>query len=242
VLGFFVLGVVVLAGLLLIGRWYVSAEPRQILRVGTWFGLALGVSLAVFLAVTGRLWMAAAIASAALPWLLRLIRAARTARNYARMAGIGGDGASTIRTRLLNMTLDHRSGALDGTVVDGAFAGRTLGDLSPAELFRLLDECRREDRQSVQVLEAYLDRTRPDWRTEAAAEAGDRTNGAGDGAPPSAMTREEAYRILGLEPGADEAEIREAHRRLITILHPDRGGSPSLAAQVNRARDVLLAR
>jgi hypothetical protein len=57
---------------------------------------------------------------------------------------------------------------------------------------------------------------------------------------PSGMSREDAYAVLGLAPGASETAIREAHRRLMAKVHPDRGGSDYLAAQINRARDVLL--
>ncbi len=54
------------------------------------------------------------------------------------------------------------------------------------------------------------------------------------------MTREEAYQVLGLQPGASEAEIRAAHHRLMRTAHPDSGGSDWLATRVNLARDVLL--
>jgi DnaJ family protein C protein 19 len=54
------------------------------------------------------------------------------------------------------------------------------------------------------------------------------------------MTREEAYEVLGLRPGASGAEIKEAHHRLMRGAHPDAGGSDWLAARINQARDILL--
>jgi DnaJ family protein C protein 19 len=54
------------------------------------------------------------------------------------------------------------------------------------------------------------------------------------------MTRDEAYQVLGLQPGASEAEIRAAHHRLMRTAHPDSGGSDWLATRINLARDVLL--
>ncbi len=62
----------------------------------------------------------------------------------------------------------------------------------------------------------------------------------GDGAMPE--TVEQAYRILGLQPGASREEIIAAHRRLMQKVHPDRGGSDFLAAQINRAKEILLHR
>jgi len=56
----------------------------------------------------------------------------------------------------------------------------------------------------------------------------------------ASMTRDEAYDVLGLKPGATEADIRAAHRRLMRGAHPDGGGSDWLASRVNQARDVLL--
>jgi DnaJ homolog subfamily C member 19 len=54
------------------------------------------------------------------------------------------------------------------------------------------------------------------------------------------MTHAEAYEVLGLRPGASEADIRAAHHRLMRAAHPDAGGSDWLAARINQARDTLL--
>jgi hypothetical protein len=77
------------------------------------------------------------------------------------------------------------------------------------------------------------------------AQAGTRQQqSAGPNQPPprrqSGMTPEEAYQVLGLRPGATEAEIRAAHHRLMRTAHPDSGGSDWLATRINQARDVLL--
>lgn len=69
------------------------------------------------------------------------------------------------------------------------------------------------------------------------------TGGGGQGGPArrsGAMTRDEAYQVLGLKPGASEADIRAAHHRLMRAAHPDAGGSNWLAARINQARDLLL--
>jgi len=59
-------------------------------------------------------------------------------------------------------------------------------------------------------------------------------------APP--MPEAEARDTLGVSADADEAAIRAAHRRLVTALHPDKGGSAELTRRINAARDVLLRR
>jgi DnaJ homolog subfamily C member 19 len=80
------------------------------------------------------------------------------------------------------------------------------------------------------------------WVGQARHGAGPRRPGPRRAAPPSAgMTREEAYQVLGLKPGASTDEIRAAYHRLMRGAHPDTGGSDWLAARINQARDVLLS-
>lgn len=56
----------------------------------------------------------------------------------------------------------------------------------------------------------------------------------------AAMTEAEALEVLGLKIGASQADIVQAHRKLISRVHPDRGGSDYLAARINLAKRVLL--
>jgi DnaJ-like protein len=146
-------------------------------------------------------------------------------------------GASTVETGWLRMTLDQASGALDGEVLAGRFSGARLDQLGLEQLRALLAECDASDAPSARLLETYLDRTHPGWR-EQARESGrrQRTSRGSSGAP---MDRDEALQVLGLEPGATPEQISEAHRRLMTKLHPDHGGTDYLASKINTARDTL---
>jgi len=143
---------------------------------------------------------------------------------------------SSVRTAALDMVLDHDSGRLSGTVTSGPLAGRALDTLDVPSVARLALEL---DDESRQLLEAYLDRRAPGWREHAQRDAGGR---GADTARRGTMTKEEAYQILGLAPGAGADDIRKAHRTLMKKLHPDQGGSNYLAARVNEAKDILLDR
>jgi len=245
-----VLGVFLLAGLLLIANWFVEADPKDLARFVKRAAIAVGVLVVVFLAVTGRLGPALAGLAFLLPVILRwrgLLRRMKTAR------GPTPGQRSGLSTATLEVELDHDTGAMDGTVRRGPFEGWRLGDLSQAELRRLLADCRREDPKSISVLEAYLDRRfGPDWRAEEAGEAhggagaagagsgGGTGGGSGGGARGGRMSREEALDMLGLEEGADADQIKDAHRRLMKKFHPDQGGTDYLAAKLNEAKAVLL--
>jgi DnaJ-domain-containing protein 1 len=133
---------------------------------------------------------------------------------------------------------------MDGEVLEGPFQGQRLGALGLEQLLRMLELYQDSDQQSASVLTAYLEREHPDWREQASQGTGewqeDRASSGGASAAARPMTRADALAILGLEPGADPDQVRAAHRRLMQKLHPDRGGSDYLAAQINAAKDLLL--
>ena len=117
-------------------------------------------------------------------------------RRWQSATGRRGQRVSEVETEYLRMRLDHDTGAMSGTVRRGPYAGRRLEELTEAELIELWRECRVEDEPSARLIETYLDRLRPDWRE--AAGAGPAAAGGGRARSADAMTREEAYAILGL--------------------------------------------
>eukprot|EP01027_Heterolobosea_sp_BB2_P020933 GEZU01029910.1.p1 GENE.GEZU01029910.1~~GEZU01029910.1.p1 ORF type:complete len:139 (-),score=21.80 GEZU01029910.1:272-688(-) len=54
------------------------------------------------------------------------------------------------------------------------------------------------------------------------------------------MTKKEASDILGLTEKASVAQIKEAHRRLMMLNHPDTGGSEFISTKINEAKDLML--
>jgi DnaJ-domain-containing protein 1 len=143
---------------------------------------------------------------------------------------------SRVRSQYLDMTLDHDSGALTGQIAAGPDAGRSLDQFDLPQLMAMMSGF---DAESVALLESYLDRRFPAWRQHA---QGDAAGGRRGAAASGKMTDEEAYQILGLQPGAGRDDITRAHRSLMKKLHPDQGGSTYLATRVNQAKDVLLNR
>ena len=143
---------------------------------------------------------------------------------------------SHVRTAALEMELDLDTGEINGLVLAGQFDGRELNTMNEMELLSLHSEL-HSDPESVQVLETYLDRRIPTWRDDFDTHTGD---GLGAAPASGSMSEQEAYEILGLSAGATEAEIRDAHRRLMKRMHPDTGGSVFLAARINQAKDILL--
>ena len=143
---------------------------------------------------------------------------------------------SRVRSSYLEMELDHDSGRMRGRVLAGRYQGAALEQLDVASLVGLLGEI---DDESRALLMAYLDRRDSRWRQHAHADA---DTGGAAAASSGKMSEQEAYQILGLEPGAGRDLITRAHRTLMKKFHPDQGGTSYLAARINEAKEILLRR
>jgi hypothetical protein len=228
------LGVVVL----LLALWAINAfskaDPKQAARVLRVIGGGAALLFAVFLLFRGEIGIAVPVGVFGLGLLgwVSLWPATFGARTQKSTGQV-----SCVRTAFLEMELDHDSGAMHGRVLAGSHQGASLDTLDRTTLINLFGEI---DSDSRELLAAYLDRREPDWREHA---QGDAAAGSGRSAPRGGkMTEEEAYQILGIQPGASTQDITRAHRSLMKKLHPDQGGTTYLAARVNAAKDVLLRR
>jgi hypothetical protein len=214
-----------------------AAAAARLVRHG---GGVIGLIGAALLLLRGRVGFAAALAGMAASFAgWRAFGPAWTSFRTAGPEAGGRPGrVSTARSAMIEMRLDHDSGVMSGVVFAGAQAGKAIEALSRPELLNLREELLRDDPQGANLLEAYLDRRFAGWR-EAEESQRERRGSVGAG---GAMTRREAYEVLGLSEGADEADIIRAHRTLMKKFHPDHGGSTALAARVNQAKDVLMQR
>lgn len=232
---FVMAAILVLAGLYLLARWLADADPKLLARHLRRAVMILAAIIVLSLFATGRLALVVLLTTLLLPILLQWRSI------YARLKAAGGPSpgqASSISTAFLELRLDHDSGEMSGTVKRGTFQDRDLAGLTLDDLLVLRRECQAQDPQSIAILEAYLDRRfGVGWRSDE-----DDDQSAGGSAADGAMTPEEAYRFLGLEPGASPAKIKEAHHRMMKNFHPDHGGSDYIAAKLNEAKAILLGK
>ena len=228
-----------LIALIALARWLGRANATQRSRTLKQILLYGTGAILLLLVITGRLHWLFALIGAALPWLQRAMMARRAWTTFRSMRRPQSGQNSRVETAFLRMTLDHDTGDLNGEVIQGAFSGSKLLDLSLDQLLELLDQLRAGDAQSAALLEAYLARTQgAAWRPPAETTTEEPVHTAAS-AP---MNRQEAAEILGVSADSPHKVIIQAHRRLIQRLHSDRGGSDYLAAMINKAKDVLLAK
>lgn len=204
--------------------------------------LASAVTLLIALAIlaaSGRMHWIAAVGAAVVPFLRRSFSLLRYLPYLARLMSMSstahansnasGSQQTETSTQELRMRLDHESGDIYGEVLVGRHEGRALSDLSPMEIKEL--HLALKETESRRLLEAYADRYHPTILDPQA-----------EGSPTASpeMTHGRALKVLGLSTAATKDEIVAAHRRLIQRMHPDRGGSSFLAAELNAAKKFLM--
>ena len=230
-------GIAAVALIWWLAKAYARSDTKLVARAAKIIAGVAALGAAVILGMRGRIDMAlflGGFGAWALGW-----SALDLPGPWRRMKGAAAGRFSRIRSAMIEMEIDHATGAIEGTVLAGGAVGRRLSDLDRAGLSRLYEECSALDPESIPLLEAYLDRRFTGWREYA---QGDRDTRTRTHAQAGAMSKEEAYQILGLQPGASVDEVRKAYRTLMKKLHPDQGGTAYLAARVNQAKEALLGR
>ncbi len=234
-----------IAGLLLfwmsslVLRKFSRANPVVVARLVRRGGGALAFAAAIFVLLRGRIDAAIALCGLGF-WLVKDRRPGGAMFGGSRQSR----KVSRVRSAMIEMELDHLSGAMTGFILAGPDEGASLDQLSRVRCLALFNRCQVDDPEGARLLEAYLDRRFTGWR-----HAGNDGNHAGsadgprrDGRRPGSMSEDEAHQILGLAKSATREDITRAHRTLMKKLHPDHGGSTDLAARVNEAKDVLMRR
>lgn len=230
-INFLIAGVVIVGGLWLI-RKFAKATPGQASALTRQVGGVACIAAAGFLTLRGQ----AAIATPLFVFGLGMMGKSTLFPSGFPWERKSPGQTSRVRTSVIGMELDHDSGRMDGEVLTGPSKGKRLSSLSDAELQSLHRLCAGAGDQSLPLLEAWLDRTKPSWREAWGGQQGERKAQA----PSGKMSEEEAFAVLGLKPGAKSEEIRLAHRRLMKEFHPDKGGSDYLASKINQAKERLL--
>jgi hypothetical protein len=227
------IGILVLVLALWGARAFTGIDPHKLAPAVRYAGGLGALGGAVFLAARGLIALAVPLGLTGLgllgwvPW---------GSTGFGRRGERSRGQTSQVRSAFVEMELDHDTGAMRGRILAGRYEGASLDALNPPTIAGFLPEI---DEESRALLIAYLDRREPSWRENAKDGA---AAGNGRAAQSGKMTEEEAYQILGLQPGASAQDIGRAHRTLMKKLHPDQGGSTYLAARVNEAKDVLLRR
>ena len=239
-MGAILLGVVALICVIFLARAFIGTDPKELIKAARSIGAgALGLA-AIGLLLVDRPFSAVFVGLVA--WGLytggQLVPGIwpRYRFTAGRASASAKGQTSSVRTSWIEMELDHDSGDMRGTILQGPRAGKSLHELDRDALMAFYAEAGSADGETRRLLEAYLARAiGPDWQSSTPKTEPPPV------AEPSSMTHSEALSVLGLRDGASEIEIHEAHRRLMMQNHPDHGGSNYLASKINEAKDVLLS-
>lgn len=228
----FILGLVIVVGGWYLIKSFANAQPAQVRGLIRKLGGIAVIAFAGFLTLRGELNIAIPLFMLGLGLMGQQAMFPNGMPWQRKTPG----QASRVSTSLIAMQLDHDTGRMEGEVLAGALRGRKLSSLSLSEAQLLHRDCAAAPDQSRALLEAWIERSHPEWRAS--------WNSGSAGASPATaspkMTRAEALAILGLKDGATPDAVRAAHRRLMKTAHPDLGGSDYLAAKINEAKEYLL--
>ncbi len=148
---------------------YRKQKPSIKKQLAVRYAIYGGVGLVVVLAVTGHLhWLSAAITALVAGVVRFLPMAARLFPMFAHLyqqkksTGTSSGNNSTVQSDYLKVVLDHDSESMHGEVIAGPQAGKTLDQLSKAQLKELLIHYQQNDNDSFQLLFAYVQRQFPE--------------------------------------------------------------------------------
>ena len=139
-----------------------------------------------------------------------------------------------ISTPFLKVSINVQTGSVSGEIIEGPHAGKDLTSLSEEEMNELESYYKERDQRSYFIIKTLKNRSFSQFTNKQNQSSSSPHFGS---ALPSLN---EAKAILGIEGALSKKIIVQAHRQLMSKLHPDKGGNDFLAAQINNAKEVLL--
>lgn len=233
-----IVGASALVLFLLFARWYINAEPRDVVKVLRYIGVAFAIIIIGIAALSGRFGILWLILLSILPWLGRLRSLNRQVGN---LKGPTERQYIDKRTKFLVLYLNKETGDMDGRVLLGPKSGKLLSELGVDSLVTLYEAAVIEDQESAKILETYLDRMHgQSWRSKSELVENKPSMDKDLSDSETDMTRSIAYEVLGLSPGASRNQIERAAKTLIEVGHPDEKEAEKKRLQILKAKETLL--
>ncbi len=115
---YLILGVAILIAFVLLSRWFVTADPKSVVKALKWTAVILGVLVVLYIIAARQFSLLMWAVLLLLPFFMRM----SALRNRVKAAfGPTPGQTSEVNSRFLRMILDHDSGEMDGEVLEGQF-------------------------------------------------------------------------------------------------------------------------